>query len=63
MITKFCHNEECGYVCQADPELDVYAHHDLECPACDRKESLKSEVPKYLIDKLIKKWWINHRKK
>lgn len=71
LITKFCHNEECGYVYTADPKLDVYAHTDAFCPNCQRTETYtdgdipitKAEMPKFLTDRLIKEWWKNHHSK
>ena len=71
MITKFCHNEECGYVCTSDPETDCYAHVDEFCPSCQSQETykegdipgMKKEIPKFLTDRLIKEWWKNHHSK
>jgi hypothetical protein len=67
-IPKFCHNEECGYVCTSDTELDCYAHADGFCPSCQKMDSykegdipiLKSEVPTYIYNGLITSWWKAH---
>jgi hypothetical protein len=69
MIPKFCHNEDCGYVCESNPELDVYADYDSFCPACQKADTykagdipmLKSEMPKFKVRHMIAHWWKNHR--
>ena len=61
-MIKFCHNEDCRYVCESDPELDAWAHEDTPCPNCDDMTSLRTEVPQYLGKKLIRKWWRKHHK-
>lgn len=61
MITKFCHNEECKYVCTANPDTDVYADSDVACPACGISKSLKSKMPEFMVVHLVSSWWKEHR--
>lgn len=69
LIPKFCHNEDCGYVCTSNPETDVYAHADAFCPACQKMETykegdipvMKAEIPEFKVKRMIGQWWRNHR--
>lgn len=61
MVHKYCHNEDCGYVANSDPEEDCYAYSDTPCPACDNVDSFKTTVPDYLFLTLSKSYWARKR--
>ncbi len=62
LVNKYCHNEECGYLYQSNPETDVYAKDHTNCPNCGNPKSVSNYPPDWHFKAIMRLWWANHHK-
>jgi hypothetical protein len=63
LTNKYCHDPDCGYMYETEPEIDVYAHFHTNCPSCGSQTSVSSKIPDFHFQQAMTNWWSNHHTK